>query len=84
MPNRLNLQSKGISIPSACVFCDTGLEDSWHLFYACPNAQDSWEVSNMSSYLTQIANNVKGFSEFCFQILVYRNEENKGNFFMIC
>lgn len=33
IPNRFNLQRRGLQVPSNCVLCDGFIENSWHLLW---------------------------------------------------
>ncbi|KAJ1438415.1 Reverse transcriptase zinc-binding domain [Sesbania bispinosa] len=32
---RVNLQRKGVNCPTMCPFCETNIENEWHLFLGC-------------------------------------------------
>lgn len=55
IPNRQNLRSRGIDVPSCCALCGSGIENNWHLFVDCSFAQTCCKLAN----LLQLVNDVR-------------------------
>ena len=56
LPTRKGLERKGYTGEMGCLMCQHHLEDSMHLFFHCPYAQETWnaaaitfDVSNQTS-----------------------------------
>lgn len=69
LPTRDNLRYRGISIPSSCVFCNEGIENSWHVFIACPFTQGCWSEARLLGFINSSSEAADGFSEWILDLL---------------
>ncbi|KAJ1436407.1 Ribonuclease H-like superfamily [Sesbania bispinosa] len=53
LPTRMNLQRKGVSCPATCAFCESALENEWHVFFGCMNSIACWQKAGMWQLLEQ-------------------------------
>ncbi|KAJ1386893.1 Reverse transcriptase zinc-binding domain [Sesbania bispinosa] len=50
LPTRMNLQRKGVSCPATCAFCESALENEWHVFFGCMNNIACWQKAGDSIF----------------------------------
>lgn len=62
-PTRVKLQDKGVSYENLCSYCNTNLENSWHIFFGYKQVHEYWRTTRVWSYISnevQIAKTIKG------------------------
>ncbi|XVF87040.1 hypothetical protein PTKIN_Ptkin18bG0088700 [Pterospermum kingtungense] len=77
------LQSRGIQVPDSCVMCSSHIENSWHLFYSCPFAQDCLLQANILNFVDECAELAEGFSELVFNVLDRGSEVEIAKFVVL-
>lgn len=83
LPVPTRLQAKGVSCPANCLFCTTGLENSWHIFLTCPSVQGCREEANLWQCMEPLLGVAESFSEFVFRLGSILNWEHRGRFVML-
>ncbi|KAK6164785.1 hypothetical protein DH2020_001649 [Rehmannia glutinosa] len=69
LPNRQNLQRRGIIVSSLCVLCGASLENNWHIFVACPFALCCWERAELFDLTQKFSGDIESFNQWFFDIL---------------
>ena len=78
LPTKLQLQSKGIAAIAYCIFCENGLENSWHIFISCPFAISCWLKLNVPNLIDSMANTSKSLEEWFFKLINTQDKETIG------
>jgi ribonuclease HI len=68
-PTRVKLRSRGINCVSECVRCADPHEDSYHLFFHCPTAVDTWQTANIWHSLYPFLNQFDNAPDIIFNLL---------------
>ncbi|XVF53061.1 hypothetical protein PTKIN_Ptkin05aG0069300 [Pterospermum kingtungense] len=82
LPTRLNLQRRGITMHSTCVFCSNNLENEWHIFTSCVYAQDCWKQVGLDGLVEACMENVESFREWFFKVMGLLSTFQLGKFAM--
>ena len=69
LPNRDTLRSRGVMVPSACVFCDSAVENSWHLFLGCGFSTNCWQAASFASIIDNLVSSIDGFTQWLFLVI---------------
>ncbi|KAJ1439535.1 Reverse transcriptase zinc-binding domain [Sesbania bispinosa] len=83
LPTRMNLQRKGVSCPATCAFCESALENEWHVFFGCMNNIACWQKAGMWQLLEQSVSVSEGFQETAFFLLSSLQYNMKHKFAMV-
>ncbi|KAJ1418166.1 Ribonuclease H-like superfamily [Sesbania bispinosa] len=83
LPTRMNLQRKGVSCPATCAFCESALENEWHVFFGCMNSIACWQKAGMWQLLEQPVSVSEGFQETAFFLLSSLQYNMKHKFAMV-
>ncbi|KAJ1406846.1 Ribonuclease H-like superfamily [Sesbania bispinosa] len=83
LPTRMNLQRKGVSCPATCAFCESALENEWHVFFGCMNSIACWQKAGMWQLLEQPVSVSEGFQETTFFLLSSLQYNMKHKFAMV-
>ncbi|KAJ1404858.1 SPX domain [Sesbania bispinosa] len=83
LPTRMNLQRKGVSCPATCAFCESALENEWHVFFGCMNSIVCWQKAGMWQLLEQPVSVSEGFQETAFFLLSSLQYNMKHKFAMV-
>ncbi|KAJ1412101.1 Ribonuclease H superfamily [Sesbania bispinosa] len=83
LPTRMNLQCKGVSCPATCAFCESALENEWHVFFGCMNSIACWQKAGMWQLLEQPVSVSEGFQETAFFLLSSLQYNMKHKFAMV-
>jgi hypothetical protein len=51
LPNRIQLQHKGVHCSPRCVSCDDEMENNWHVFLECPCSVACWRRIGIYDFL---------------------------------
>jgi ribonuclease HI len=68
-PTRVKLRSRGINCPSECVSCEDPHEDSYHIFFHCPKAVDSWQTANLWHLISPLLTQYDNAPDIIFNLL---------------
>ncbi|KAJ1416901.1 Ribonuclease H-like superfamily [Sesbania bispinosa] len=79
----MNLQRKGVSCPATCAFCESALENEWHVFFGCMNSIACWQKAGMWQLLEQPVSVSEGFQETAFFLLSSLQYNMKHKFAMV-
>ncbi|XVF52726.1 hypothetical protein PTKIN_Ptkin05aG0041600 [Pterospermum kingtungense] len=83
IPNRVNLEARGVVVPLSCVLCDDYVENSWHLFVGCSYALNCWKHVHLEQTVLSCAESVDGFVEFMHKALATWSEVDLGKLAMV-
>ena len=50
LPTRWRLQSRGVHCCILCEYCQSNLENSWHVFFGCQQVQRFWLASDLARH----------------------------------
>ncbi|XP_057789298.1 uncharacterized protein LOC131006143 [Salvia miltiorrhiza] len=63
LPSKENLLSRGILVGGECGTCKMGYENLWHVFFACPFAEECWRIGGLSTLLGSLRDRSDSFKE---------------------
>jgi hypothetical protein len=73
IPTCINLQQKGVNCITTCALCNNNEEDSYHLFFNCPNSMNIWSMCNFNSLIISAMQNIHDAAELVFHLLEQLN-----------
>lgn len=83
LPTCLRLQQKGVSCLAICPVCETGLENSWHVFLSCAQSIDCWKVMHFWSSMEPVMYGVESLPEFMFTYMSSLSWDRRETFAML-
>ncbi|XVF87263.1 hypothetical protein PTKIN_Ptkin18bG0105000 [Pterospermum kingtungense] len=83
LPTSWKLRSKGVDVPSSCLFCDDMIDTCWHLFVSCSFASTCWRSVGLLEAVETAARVSDGYREWFFKLGSSLSELSHGKFFMI-
>lgn len=83
LPTRQRLQSKGVSCINLCSYCNTNLENPWHVMFGCKQVESVWETSGLRHIISDHVFRAKTLNQLVFSLLESLNPGQQQKFCMI-
>lgn len=84
LPTRQCLQQKGVNCTSLYSYCNTNIENAWHVMFGCDQVKRVWEVSGLWFIISNKILHVENLNQMIFIVFESLHTDLPPKFAMMC